>query len=96
MATLTLNPDEPLKNELIMLIYNIKDEAVISDLYQMMKSRLGRKKHAAIQAVADDGDSKEYILAGIKHACRDLKLIREGKVRGVEVHEFLRQFDDED
>lgn len=43
MATLTLNPDEPLKNELIMLIYNIKDEAVISDLYQMMKSRLGRK-----------------------------------------------------
>lgn len=96
MATLTLNPDEPLKNELIMLIYNIKDEAVICDLYQMMKSRLGRKKHAATQAVADDGDSKEYILAGIKHACRDLKLIREGKVRGVEVHEFLRQFDDED
>lgn len=96
MATLTLNPDEPLKNELIMLIYNIKDEAVISDLYQMMKRRLGRKKHAATQAVADDGDSKEYILAGIKHACRDLKLIREGKVRGVEVHEFLRQFDEED
>lgn len=96
MATLTLNPDEPLKNELIMLIYNIKDEAVLSDLYQMMKRRLGRKKHAATQAVADDGDSKEYILAGIKHACRDLKLIREGKVRGVEVHEFLRQFDDED
>lgn len=96
MATLTLNPDEPLKNEFIMLIYNIKDEAVLSDLYQMMKSRLGRKKYAATQAVADDGDSKEYILAGIKHACRDLKLIREGKVRGVEVHEFLRQFDDED
>lgn len=96
MATLTLNPDEPQKNELIMLIYNIKDEAVLSDLYQMIKSRLGRKKHAATQAVADDGDSKEYILAGIKHACRDLKLIREGKVRGVEVHEFLRQFDDED
>lgn len=96
MATLTLNPDDPLKNELIMLIYNIKDEAVISDLYQMIKRRLGRKKHAATQAVADDGDSKEYILAGIKHACRDLKLIREGKVRGVEVHEFLRQFDDED
>ena len=96
MATLTLNPDDPLKNELIMLIYNIKDEAVLSDLYQMIKSRLGRKKHAATQAVADDGDSKEYILAGIKHACRDLKLIREGKVRGVEVHEFLRQFDDGD
>lgn len=96
MATLTLNPDEPLKNELIMLIYNIKDEAVISAFYQLMKNQVTRKKHAATQAVADDGDSKEYILAGIKHACRDLKLIREGKVRGVEVHEFLRQFDDED
>lgn len=96
MATLTLNPDEPLKNDNLKSIYNIKDKTALSDLYQMMKSRLGRKKHAATQSVADDGDSKEYILAGIKNACRDLKLIREGKVRGVEVHEFLRQFDDED
>ena len=96
MATLTLNPDEPLKNDNLKSIYNIKDKTALSDLYQMMKPRLERKKHAATQAVADDGDSKEYILAGIKHACRDLKLIREGKVRGVEVHEFLRQFDDED
>lgn len=91
MATLTLNPDEPLKNELIMLIYNIKDEAVISDLYQMMKSRLGRKKHAAIQAVADDGDSKEYILAGWDSACKELRLIGEGKIQGRPAKDILNE-----
>ena len=48
MATLTLNPDDPLKNELIMLIYNIKDEAVISDLYQMIKSYLTERNDSEL------------------------------------------------
>lgn len=52
MATLTLNPDEPLKNELIMLIYNIKDEAVISDLYQMMKSYLTERNDSELLEIA--------------------------------------------
>lgn len=43
MATLTLNPDDPLKNDNLKSIYNIKDKTALSDLYQMMKSRLGRK-----------------------------------------------------
>lgn len=52
MATLTLNPDEPLKNELIMLIYNIKDEAVISDLYQMIKSYLTERNDSELLEIA--------------------------------------------
>ncbi|WP_443962832.1 hypothetical protein [Prevotellamassilia timonensis] len=48
MATLTLNPDEPQKNELIMLIYNIKDEAVLSDLYQMIKSYLTERNDSEL------------------------------------------------
>lgn len=52
MATLTLNPDEPLKNELIMLIYNIKDEAVLSDLYQMMKSYLTERNDSELLEIA--------------------------------------------
>lgn len=51
MATLTLNPDEPLKNELIMLIYNIKDEAVLNDLYQMIKSYLTEKNDSELLEV---------------------------------------------
>lgn len=51
MATLTLNPDEPQKNELIMLIYNIKNEAVISDLYQMIKSYLTEKNDSELLEV---------------------------------------------
>lgn len=52
MATLTLNPDEPLKNELIMLVYNIKDEAVISDLYQMIKSYLTERNDSELLEIA--------------------------------------------
>lgn len=52
MATLTLNPDEPLKNELIMLIYNIKDEAVISDLYQRIKSYLTERNDSELLEIA--------------------------------------------
>lgn len=52
MATLTLNPDEPLKNELIMLIYNIKDEAVLSDLYQMVKSYLTERNDSELLEIA--------------------------------------------
>lgn len=52
MATLTLNPDEPLKNELIMLIYNIKDEAVISDLYQMIKNYLTERNDSELLEIA--------------------------------------------
>ena len=52
MATLTLNPDDPLKNELIMLIYNIKDEAVISNMYQMMKSYLTERNDSELLEIA--------------------------------------------
>lgn len=52
MATLTLIPDEPLKNELIMLIYNIKDEAVLSDLYQMIKSYLTERNDSELLEIA--------------------------------------------
>lgn len=52
MATLTLNPDEPLKNELIMLIYNIKDEAVLSDLYQRIKSYLTERNDSELLEIA--------------------------------------------
>lgn len=91
MATLTLNPDEPQKNDHLKSIYNIKDKAALSDLYQMMKSRLGRKKHAATQAVADDGDSKEYILAGWDSACKELRLIGEGKIQGRSAKDILNE-----
>lgn len=56
MATLTLNPDDPLKNELIMLIYNIKDEAVLSDLYQMIKSYLTERNDSELLEIAKRND----------------------------------------
>lgn len=91
MATLTLNPDEPLKNDLINFIYNIKDKAVLSDFYQLMKSKVESKKSATAQTVAGDGDSKEYILAGWNDACKELRLIGEGKIQGRLAKDLLNE-----
>lgn len=52
MATLTLNPDEPLKNDILNFVYNIKDEAVISDLYQMIKSYLTERNDSELLEIA--------------------------------------------
>lgn len=52
MATLTLNPDEPLKNDHLKSIYNIKDNTALSDLYQMMKSYLTEKNDSELLEIA--------------------------------------------
>lgn len=52
MATLTLNPDDPLKNDILNFIYNIKDEAVLSDLYQMIKSYLTERNDSELLEIA--------------------------------------------
>lgn len=91
MATLTLNPDEPQKNDILNFIYNIKDKAALSAFYQLMKNQVTSKKHAATQAVADDGDSKEYILAGWDSACKEFRLIGEGKIQGRPAKDILNE-----
>ena len=91
MATLTLNPDEPQKNDILNFIYNIKDKAALSAFYQLMKNQVTSKNHAATQAVADDGDSKEYILAGWDSACKELRLIGEGKIQGRSAKDILNE-----
>ena len=52
MATLTLNPDDPLKNDHLKSIYNIKDNTALSDLYQMMKSYLTEKNDSELLEIA--------------------------------------------
>lgn len=51
MATLTLNPDEPQKNDHLKSIYNIKDKTALSDLYQMMKSYLTERNDSELLEV---------------------------------------------
>lgn len=48
MATLTLNPDDPLKNDHLKSIYNIKDKTALSDLYQMIKSYLTERNDSEL------------------------------------------------
>lgn len=52
MATLTLNPDEPQKNDHLKSIYNIKDKTVLNDLYQMIKSYLTEKNDSELLEIA--------------------------------------------
>lgn len=52
MATLTLNPDDPLKNDHLKSIYNIKDKTALSDLYQMIKSYLTERNDSELLEIA--------------------------------------------
>lgn len=48
------------------------------------------------RAVADEGDSKEYILAGLAEACKEMDLARRGKLEGVEASEYIKKLIEED
>ena len=52
MATLTLNPDDPLKNDHLKSIYKIKDKTALSDLYQMIKSYLTERNDSELLEIA--------------------------------------------
>lgn len=56
MATLTLNPDDPLKNDHLKSIYNIKDKTALSDLYQMIKSYLTERNDSELLEIAKRND----------------------------------------
>lgn len=56
MATLTLNPDEPQKNDNLKSIYNIKDKTALSDLYQMIKSYLTERNDSELLEIAKRND----------------------------------------
>lgn len=87
MATLTLNRNEAIKTDFINLINSATDTGMLEKLYKQAKKALSPT--AKVQE--EDGDSKEYILAGLAEACREMKLARQGKLKGRPARELLNE-----
>lgn len=89
MATLTLDRNEAIKTDFINLINSATDMGVLEKLYKQAKKALSASTTAKVQE--EDGDSKEYILAGLVEACREMKLARQGKLKGRPARELLNE-----
>ena len=89
MATLTLDRNEAIKTDFINLINSATDMGALEKLYKQAKKALSASTTTKVQE--EDGDSKEYILAGLDEACREMKLARQGKLKGRPAIELLNE-----
>lgn len=89
MATLTLDRNEAIKTDFINLINSATDMGALEKLYKQAKKALSASTTTKVQE--EDGDSKEYILAGLAEACREMKLARLGKLKGRPARELLNE-----
>lgn len=88
MATLTLDRNEAIKTDFINLINSATDMGALEKLYKQAKKALSA---STTKVQEKDGDSKEYILAGLAEACREMKLARQGKLKGRPARELLNE-----
>jgi hypothetical protein len=88
MATLTLDRNEAIKTDFINLINSATDMGALEKLYKQAKKALSA---STTKVQEEDGDSKEYILAGLAEACREMKLARQGKLKGRPARELLNE-----
>lgn len=88
MATLTLDRNEAIKTDFINLINSATDMGALEKLYKQAKKALSV---STTKVQEEDGDSKEYILAGLAEACREMKLARQGKLKGRPARELLNE-----
>ena len=88
MATLTLDRNEAIKTDFINLINSATDMGVLEKLYKQAKKALSA---STTKVQEEDGDSKEYILAGLAEACREMKLATQGKLKGRPARELLNE-----
>lgn len=93
MATLTLDRNEAIKTDFINLINSATDMGALEKLYKQAKKALSA---STTKVQEEDGDSKEYILAGLAEACREMKLARMGLVHGIDARDYIKMLEDED
>lgn len=94
MATLTINRNEAIKTDFINLINSATDMGMLEKLYKQAKKALSASTTAKVQE--EDGDSKEYILAGLAEACREINLVRRGLSQTIDIEDYKKMLKDED
>lgn len=83
MNTMTLDAK---KNFLIRQILDTDSSELLNKVEQLFRRET---KKAAKTTEDDDYMTKEEILAGFSEACKEIKLAREGKLKGTPLKEFL-------
>ena len=88
MSTITL---ESIQNELIREILDIKNVKVLESV---RKTLVHAKKETVSTMVAEDEEpymTKSEIMDGLSETCKDIKLMREGKLKGRPIEELLNE-----
>ena len=90
MNTITL---ESMQTELIREILDIKNVKVLESVKETL-NHAKKEMESASTIVAEDEESymtKSEIMDGLTEACKDIKLMREGKLKGRPIEELLNE-----
>ena len=82
MSTITL---ESIQNELIREILDIKNVKVLESV------RTVSYTHLTLPTDEEPYMTKSEIMDGLSEACKDIKLMREGKLKGRPIEELLNE-----
>jgi hypothetical protein len=83
MSTLTLN--KPIRKQQRVVLN------VVSRKYDFLMELLKNFDFVEVATEEADGESREEIIAKLKGAAEDLKLIKEGKLKGRPLKDFLNE-----
>ena len=81
-----------LQNELIRMILNVQDEKLLEKLKKMIG--YGAKAEAVAGTVSEEAEpymTKAEIETHIAQSCKEVKLMREGKLKGIPAEELLNE-----
>ena len=90
MSTITL---ESIQNELIREILDIKSVKVLESVRKTLV-HAKKEMESVSTMVAEDEEpymTKSEIMDGLSEACKDIKLMREGKLKGRPIEELLNE-----
>ena len=87
MSTITL---ESIQNELIREILDIKNVKVLESVRKTLV-HAKKEMESVSTMVAEPYMTKSEIMDGLSEACKDIKLMREGKLKGRPIEELLNE-----
>lgn len=67
-----------------------------SNILLVMATLTLNRNEAINKELVDEGDSKEYILAGLREACKEINLVRKGLAQAIDADVYIKMLEDED
>lgn len=67
-----------------------------SNILLVMATLTINRNEAINKELDDEGDNKEYILAGLREACKEINLARKGLAQAIDADVYIKMLEDED